>query len=284
MLKRIIKHTVYISIFLLFIPIVSFGLEIDRDVLFAENPFLQLKPNGGSIAEIENSIKPNIDLKGASVEEEKELLSAFYLLGYRYYLILYCYVTFPLDLKIGDSTTKQTIVTNLKSLRDVMAQIESDDRMLELITQIIERIENENIKSTKPDSTTLALFDKLNERLYEHINNTFGASYQIYYEFGIWTNRVMTYSTRIEILNEKSKNKNETNNRLNILTQELKDLLDRAETYKTKTEALTVKAVGRNLDSIYEVASEIKSSIDTKTAKRLYDYSLNIYYGIVPGN
>jgi len=165
-----------------------------------------------------------------------------------------------------------------------MAQIESDDRMLELITQIIERIENENIKSTKPDSTTLALFDKLNERLYKHINNTFGASYKIYYKFGIWTNRVMTYSSEIEILNETSKNNNETNNRLNLLTQELKDLLDRAENYKTKTEALTVKAVGRNLDSIYEVASEIKSSIDTKTAQRLFDYGLNIYYGIVPGN
>ena len=71
---------------------------------------------------------------------------------------------------------------------------------------------------------------------------------------------------------------------MKTLTQELTSLLKLAETYKMQLKDLTNKAVIRNLDNLYEIASKIKGNVDSQTAKRLYDSSLNIYYGILPAS
>jgi len=264
------------------IPISSFGYELERYAAFTDNKFLQLKPNGESIGELEDEIRPNIDLKGGSVQEEKELLSALYSLGFTTYQIIYNYEWYPFD-----TTFKDTLISTLKNLRDLMAQVEAEENILELTSEIINRIEKESINSAKRDPKTVALLNELSNRIQEHIINTFGLSYGVYYSFGIWTNKVMINSELmifIDGLAEKDLNKKGKQEIVASLTEELKELLKLSETFKSQTEDLTVKAVSRNLDSLQETAAEIKTSIDAKTAKRLYDYSLNIYYGIVPGN
>lgn len=276
-----------IASILFLIPISSFGYELERNTAFTKNKFLQLKPNGESIGELEDEIRPNIDLKGGSVQEEKELLSAFYLLGFSTYEIIYNYRWYPLGKKIDDATVKDTIISTLKNLRDLMAQVEAEDNLLELISGIINRIEKESIKSTKQDPKTDALLNELSYRIREHIINTFGLTYGVYYSFGIWTSKVMAYSELVVVVDgfaEKDLNKKKKQEIVTSFTEELKELLKSSETFKSQTEDLTVKAVSRNLDSLQEIAAEIKSTVDAKTAKRLYDYSLNIYYGIVPGN
>ena len=69
---------------------------------------------------------------------------------------------------------------------------------------------------------------------------------------------------------------------LDDLTKELKNLFELAEDYKSQVKDLTNKAVIRNLENLYETALEIKGIVEVSTAKRLYDYSQNIYYGIIP--
>ena len=272
----------FIASILFVIPISSFGYELERNTAFTKNKFLQLKPNGESIGELEDEIRPNIDLKGGSVQEEKELLSALYSLGFTTYQIIYNYEWYPFD-----TTFKDTLISTLKNLRDLMAQVEAEENILELTSEIINRIEKESINSAKRDPKTVALLNELSNRIQEHIINTFGLSYGVYYSFGIWTNKVMINSELmifIDGLAEKDLNKKEKQEIVASLTEELKELLKLSETFKSQTEDLTVKAVSRNLDSLQEIAAEIKSTVDAKTAKRLYDYSLNIYYGIVPGN
>jgi len=62
----------------------------------------------------------------------------------------------------------------------------------------------------------------------------------------------------------------------------LKDSLNLAKTYKSSVKDLTNKAVSRNLDNLYLIASEMKSDAETQSVKRAYDYTLNIYYAITP--
>jgi len=47
-----------------------------------------------------------------------------------------------------------------------------------------------------------------------------------------------------------------------------------AENFKSGIKEIAKKAVTRNLDKLYEIAAEIKGSVDVKTAKRVYDYLL----------
>ena len=263
----------------------SYGYELERNKDFTKNKFLQLKPNGEEIEKISQEIKPPIDLKGASDEEEKQMLSAFFNLGYTIDLIRFNYESYPLVMKSGETTIKETIIVNLKNLRDLMAEIEADERLLELMSDIINRIEKENIHAKQRNSETLALLNELSNRIGKRIENNFGLSYKIYYAFGYWTNNVMTLcELRIaydDVIN-KQLTKKEREELLGNLTQDLKNLLKLAETYKTQTKDLTNKAVSRNLGSLYETASEIKGFVEVHTAKRLYDYCLNIYYGILP--
>lgn len=282
---NLVFRGLFIASCLVFMTVNTLGYDLERNKNYTQNKFLQLKPNGESIKELENEIKPNIDLKGGSTQEEKELLSAFYLLGYTTNLIVYNYSTYPLGSKIGDSTLKSNLISSLKNLRDMMSQVEANDNLLELINKISDDIEKENINSNKANPKIEALLNELSGRIYDHIKNTFGQSYGLYYSFGTWTNKVITYCEAtivIDSLGEKDISKSEKIDVLTSLTKELKELLELSATFKTQTENLTVKAVSRNLDSIQEIASEIKTSIDAKTAKRLYDYSLNIYFGIVP--
>lgn len=262
----------------------SFGYELERNEAFTKNKFLQIKPNGAEIEKISREIKPDINLKGASDEEEKEMLSAFFNLGYTIYLILFNYEAYPLEMKIGDTTTKEVIISNLRKLRDLMAELEADERLLELINDITNRIEKESIRTKESNSETLALLNELLNRIGTHIENTFGLSYKIHYSFGVWTNQVMTLCEFRISYDEaiKQLSKEEKGEILGELTQELKNLLKLAETYKSQLKELTNKAEGRNLDNLYETASEIRGVVEIQTAKRLYDYCLNIYYGILP--
>jgi len=274
-----------LPVIFLLIHTASFGYELERNEAFTKNKFLQLQPNGEVVDKIGKDIKPDIKLKGATDEEEKEMLAAFYELGYTVALIYFNYYLFPLESKIGETTTKEVIVLNLRKLRDLMAEVEADEKLLELNNQISTRIEKENINAKQGNKETLALIDELSNRIETHIENTFGRSYRIYYGFGGWTNNVMT-TCEVRITYDETMNttltEKEREKLLDEFTKELKQLLTLAEVYKSQVKDLSNKAVSRNLENLYETALEIKGNVKVQTAERLYDYSQNIYYGIIP--
>jgi len=284
-MREIIKINIFILPVFLLIQSASFGYEIERNEAFTKNKFLQLQPDGEVIEKIGKDIKPDIKLKGATDEEEREMLAAFYELGYMVYLIYFVYDLNPLDSKIGKTNLKEVIILNLKELRDLMAEVEADERLLELNNQISTRIEKENINAKQRNKETLAMINELSNRIETHIENTFGRSYKIYDGFGGWTNQVMTYCEVLIALDETMNiklTKKEMEKLLDDLTKKLKNLLESADTYKSQVKDLTNKAVSRNLENLYETALEIKGFVEVSTAKRLYDYSQNIYYGIIP--
>jgi len=285
-MREIIKINIFIlPVIFLLIHSASFGYELERNEAFTKNKFLQLQPNSEVIEKIGKNIKPDIKLKGATDEEEKEMLAAFYELGYMVYLIYFVYDLNLLDSKIGKTNLKEVIVLNLKELRDLMAEVEADERLLELNNQISTRIEKENINAKQRNKETLAMINELSNRIETHIENTFGRSYKIYYGFGGWTNQVMTLCEVLIALDETMNiklTKKEMEKLLDDLTKELKNLLESAAVYKSQVKDLTNKAVSRNLENLYETALEIKGIVEVGTAERLYDYSQNIYYGIIP--
>jgi len=285
-MRKIMKtYILILPVIFLLIHTASFGYELERNEAFTKNKFLQLQPNGEVVDKIGKDIKPDIKLKGATDEEEREMLAAFYELGYTVYLIYFVYDLYPLDSKIGKTNLKKVIILNLKELRDLMAEVEADERLLELNNQISTRIEKENINAKQGNKETLALINELSNRIGTHIENTFGQSYKIYYGFGGWTNQVMTLCEVLiafdETMNTKL-TKKDKEGLLNDLTKELKNLLELAADYKSQVKDLTNKAVDRNLENLYETALEIKGTVEVSTAKRLYDYSQNVYYGIIP--
>jgi len=274
-----------LPVIFLLIHTTSFGYELERNEAFTKNKFLQLQPNGEVIDKIRKDIKPDIKLKGATDEEEREMLAAFYELGYLDYLIYFVYALNPLNSKIGKSNLKEVIILNLREVRDLMAEVEADEKLLELNNQISNRIEKENINAKQGNKETLALINELSNRIGTHIENTFGQSYKIYYRFGRWTSQVMTLCD-VRIVYDETMNttltKKERENLWDDITKELKNLLELANTYKSQVKDLTNKAVSRNLENLYETALEIKGIVEVSTAKRLYNYSQNVYYGIIP--
>ena len=66
------------------------------------------------------------------------------------------------------------------------------------------------------------------------------------------------------------------------LKDSLKNYLKQAQTYKSSVKDLTKKAVTKNLDNLYVLASEMKSDVETKSVNRAYDYSRNILFAITP--
>jgi len=274
-----------LPVIFLLIHTTSFGYELERNEAFTKNKFLQLQPNGEVIDKIRKDIKPDIKLKGATDEEEREMLAAFYELGYLDYLIYFVYALNPLNSKIGKSNLKEVIILNLRKVRDLMAEVEADEKLLELNNQISNRIEKENINAKQGNKETLALINELSNRIGTHIENTFGQSYKIYYRFGRWTSQVMTLCD-VRIVYDETMNttltKKERENLWDDITKELKNLLELANTYKSQVKDLTNKAVSRNLENLYETALEIKGIVEVSTAKRLYNYSQNVYYGIIP--
>lgn len=285
MINRITIFNSFLILFFVLGNTVAFGLETERDKEFSKNKFLQIKSNGDDIESIAKKLTPNLDLKGASDEEEKEILSAMFNLGFNLYKISYEYVNYPLDLKLNGTTVKEDLVLNLRKLRDLMAELDGGDRLLELIDEIRIRIEKENTKVKEHNSETAALLSKMFESIGKHIEDTFGLSYKIYYSFGLWTNQVMTRCEERIIYDEiitKKLTKEQREEILERLTKDLKSLLVLAENYKSSVKELTKKAVVRNLDNLYQASAEIKGFIEVSTAKRLYDNCLNIYYALLP--
>lgn len=280
------KEVILLSIiFLLSSGTFVFSSELDRNVAFTENKFLQIDPSASVFKDLSSDIRPSIVLKGASVEEEKEMLSAFFNLGYNLRLIYYVYVNYPLDYEIDNVSAQKVIASNLRELRDLLAELEAEDRLIELVNEIRMRILKENTTSKKANPQISTLFQTLmfNE-IQKHIEDTFGLSYTTYYAFGIWTNSVLTtceeriiYDELIQKLSPKERAKINKG-----YTEQLKTLLESSQNYKSGVKELVNKAVSRNLDKLYEIASEIKGSVDKQTAKRAYDYGLNVYYALLP--
>jgi len=278
-----------IGVFVLLISILiangtSYALEIERNEIFTKNELLMIDENAKTLNYIKNNLKPAINLKGASDEEEKKMLSIIFQLGYRLALLPYAYQYYPLNLKIGQSTVKMAILNYLNITRDIMASLEADDRLLLLISETRNRIQSENSDTAKPNPETLKLLQNIYSRISTHIQNTYGVSYLNYYSFGVWNCDVITLSKDIvsygNLSNKISKNEYEKN--LISSKNTLKIYLNQAQTYKSSVKDLTNKAVPRNLDNLYILASEIKSDVETNSVQRAYDYSFNIYYAIAP--
>jgi len=252
----------------------SYALEIERNEIFTKNELITIDEDAKSLGYIKDNIKPAINLKGALDEEEKEILSLFFLLGYTAEQVLWNYQFYPLDSKIGKSTVKDSILSSLNAIRDLMATLEAEERLLLLITETRNRVQLENPKAEKADPQTLTLLQNIYSNISTHIQNTYGVSYQIYYGFGRWICDVMTVS-EFTLTNQNEKT---------IISYKgiLKDSLNLAKTYKSSVKDLTNKAVSRNLDNLYVLASEMKSDVETQSVNRAYDYTLNIYYAIAP--
>ena len=262
----------------------SYSLEIERNEIFTKNKLITIDEDAKSLGYIKDNIKPAINLKGALEEEEKEMFSLFFLLGYTAEQVLWNYQSYPLDSKIGKSTVKDSILSSLNAIRDLMATLEAEERLLLLITETRNRVHLENPKVEKADPQTLTLLQNIYSNISTHIQNTYGVSYQSYYGFGGWVSDVLTMSEFTVALgstdNQATKNQDEKT----IISYKgiLKDSLNLAKTYKSSVKDFTNKAVSRNLDNLYVIASEMKSDVETQSVKRAYSYTLNIYHAISP--
>jgi len=268
-----------IGVFVLLISILitngtSYALEIERNEIFTKNELLMVDENAKTLNYIKNNLKPAINLKGALDEEEKKMLSLFFKLGYTLEISLWNYQFYLLDSKIGKSTVKDSILSGLNAIRDIMATLEAEERLLILITETRNRIQLEDPKSKNPDPQTVKLLQNIYSNISTHIQNTYGVSYYIYYDFGEWVCDVMFLSDyTLTKQNEKI---------IINLKDSLKNYLKQAQTYKSSVKDLTKKAVTKNLDNLYVLASEMKSDVETKSVNRAYDYSLNILFAITP--
>lgn len=262
----------------------SYALEIERNEIFTKNELITIDEDAKSLGYIKDNIKPAITLKGALDEEEKEMLSVFFKLGYTAEQVSWNYQYYPLDFKIGNITVKNSLSNNLNAIRDLMATLEADEKLLLLITETRTRIQLENPKNKNRDPQTVKLLQNIYSYISTHIQNTYGVSYQIYYDFGGWVSDVLTVSEFTVALsstdNKASKDQNEKT--IIFLKGMLKDSLNLAQTYKSSVKDLANKAVSRNLDNLYVLASEMKSDVETQSVNRAYDYTLNIYYAITP--
>jgi len=260
-------------------------VDIDRNSDFTKNKFLRLDPLEKSINKLSDEIKPNIVLKGASDEEEKLILSTFFQIGYEAHNIKWQYLVYPLDDKLNGVTYKNVIITNLRELRELLAILQADDELLSFVQKIISRIRVEDPSNKAEDPLTSKMFDKLvNEELYNFFEDYYGSSYKIYYEFGVWNSSVLRVSeTALVYESIYKKDKTEENKKVIAqLRESLRKLLDYSSDYKSSITSLTKPAVSRNLDNLMVIASEMKTSVGSSTVKRIYDHSVNVYYGVVP--
>ncbi|PIU64851.1 MAG: hypothetical protein COS84_07780, partial [Armatimonadetes bacterium CG07_land_8_20_14_0_80_40_9] len=66
------------------------------------------------------------------------------------------------------------IIENLKIIRDIMAKLEAEEKLLELVDEIINKIEKEDIYAEKANPEVKKLFDILTfDKIPKHIENTY---------------------------------------------------------------------------------------------------------------
>ncbi|PIU64850.1 MAG: hypothetical protein COS84_07775, partial [Armatimonadetes bacterium CG07_land_8_20_14_0_80_40_9] len=85
----------------------------------------------------------------------------------------------------------------------------------------------------------------------------------------------------------KKLTKKESEEVLEELAKQLKELLARAGNYKSDIEEMIEgkiipKAVVRNLGDLHEIAERGRLSFDIPTAKKVYGHCTNVYYGMLP--
>ena len=82
----------------------------------------------------------------------------------------------------------------------------------------------------------------------------------------------------------KKEKTSENKSVLDAFVNELQRLIQVSSVFKNSASELTKPAVSRNLDNLTEIATEMKSNVNSTTIKRIYDHSLNVYYAIINKN